>query len=407
MKIALVCNKYSADENNPWLTNDLAKAYVDLGHEVTVYCLDWSGAEQGYQMIDSNGIDINYLQHPTVFRRLGRKINILLKWILNSWLAAKAIRAPKKQFDLLVYFSPALTTIGMVNYLKQYTKKTVMILWDFFPKYHQELEVFPNVLAITKLAKSIEQKAVNHADLVGLMSPENITFINNYFINTSNQKRVVVPLWGPAPLALVSTNEKPYLKTNWHNLPRQKVWAVMGGQMIPGRGLELLLNVASKLLNNSDLVFVVAGDGVHKKWFLDQMQDRGLTNIIYIGSLKRREYLDLLQAADIGLVFNSGHVSVPTFPSKSVDYLRTALPMIVSIEKASDAGHIIEHEMQAGFNVEISEIDQIAEKIELLVKDDVLRENLGKNGYQYFIKNMTAKSVANQILRNVDLGRDI
>jgi len=406
MKIALVCNKYVLDEKNPWLTNDLAKAYIDLGHEVTVYCLDWSELEQGYQMTDSNGVVIYYLQHPTFFKEGSKKINLLFKWTLNSWFSAKKIIHPEKHFDLLVYFSPAVTTIGIVHHLKKYTKKIVMILWDFFPKYHQELQLLPNLAIISKFAKVYEQRAVNYADLVGLMSPANVTFINNYFINTSQQKRMVVPLWGPSPLALITRGEKHKLKANWQNLPSTKVWAVMGGQMIPGRGLELLLNVASELRHNSELIFIVAGDGIRKDWFLNQVKERGLTNILYIGSLKREAYLGILQAADIGLVFNSGHVSVPTFPSKSVDYLRTALPMIVAIEKASDAGLIIEHEMQAGFNVDISSIGLIAEKINILVQNEKLRESLGQNGYQYFIKNMTAKSVASQILRSVDLGRE-
>ena len=43
MNILLLCTKFSMDENDPWLTNELAGSLQRAGNRVTVLCLDWAG----------------------------------------------------------------------------------------------------------------------------------------------------------------------------------------------------------------------------------------------------------------------------------------------------------------------------------------------------------------------------
>ncbi len=399
MRIAIVCSKYALEEKNAWLTNDLAYAYRDLGHEVFIYCLAWSGEQPSQNYTDNRGIVINYISQPNWQKMFGKKLGIVVKWFFSSWWASRKINVPDKNIDLLIYFSPAVTTVGIVAKLKKYSSKVVMILWDFFPQYHQELNLLPNNSFIINVAKKQEQYAVNKANLVGLMTPKNIRFMNEYFPHSNQQKRVVIQLWGPNPLAITNLAEKLILKRQWPQLDSQKIWAVMGGQMIPGRGFELLLNVAalSEKLDNQ-INFVVAGDGILKQWFLEKMQEKQLTNVNYVGSLSRDKYFALLQAADIGLVFNSGHVSVPTFASKSIDYLRAAIPLLVAIEPASDAGIIIEEEMQAGYNCDVNNPNDIVDKLMFLAENPLVRQMMGNNGYDYFMKNMTANKIAEKIV---------
>ena len=398
MRVAIVCSKYAVDEKSAWLTNDLAYAYQELGCEVVVYCLAWSGDQPSTTYIDSRGINVFYIQQPNWQQILGRKLGLAAKWFFSSWWAATKIKVPNQEFDVLIYFSPAVTTAGIVRKLKKYSKKAVMILWDFFPQYHQELNLLPNSKLITSIAKHQEQCAVNQAHIVGLMSPENVNYMNKYFDTPSWQRRIVIPLWGPMPLPILDLVQKMQLKKQWPNLSSQRVWAVMGGQMIAGRGLELLLNVAALSAQNNNVDFIVAGDGVFKSWFLGEIKNRNLGNVIYVGSLSRENYYHLLQAADIGLVFNSGHVSVPTFASKSIDYLRAALPMVLAIESASDAGVIVEEGIKAGYNCNVTNPQDVMDKILYLAKDSSLRKKLGLNGYNYFIGHMTAQKVAGKIL---------
>ena len=403
MRVAIVCSKYSLEEKNAWLTNDLAYAYRELGYDVWVYCLDWAGTSPSVSYVDIKGITVTYIKQPNWQRIFGKKIGLMFKWLFSSWWAAIQIKIPTTKFDLLIYFSPAVTTAGIVHKLEKHSKKIAMILWDFFPKYHQELNLLPKLSIINTVAKKQEERAVNQAHLVGLMSPANVNYMNKYFRNENNQKRTVINLWGPRPLTLVTENQKNILKKQWPLLSQAKIWALMGGQMIPGRGLELLLNVAMILDSKDvDLVFVVAGDGVFKDWFINEIKNRQLKNVIYIGSLSREDYCNLLQASDIGLVFNSGHVTVPTFASKSVDYLRAALPMVVAIEPASDAGIIIEQEMKAGYNCPVINPTLIAETLLKLTASSELREKLGLNGYLYFLEQMTSQAVAQKILSELD-----
>lgn len=394
MKIALVCNKYALDEKNAWLTNDLAYAYRELGHDVWVYCLDWSGVYPSVSYVDAKGITVTYIKQPNWQRLLGYKLGLVFKWLFSSWWAATQLKIFGLRFDLLIYFSPAVTTAGMVHKLKKHSKKIIMILWDFFPQANAELGMFP--IQGVGIAKIIEKKYIAYADKIGLMTPKNIDFARKYY-DLPLSKMMVISIWGKAK----SVNINQSVVVGGFNIDKSKTNIMFGGQMSEGRGFELLLDVACLAQQiNAPLIFIVAGDGARKQWFLESVKRNNLKNVSYVGSLSRDDYMELLGGCDIGLVFNSGKATVPTFPSKTIDYLRAAKPIIVAIEAASDAGQIIEQTMQAGFNCDPNRPSDIVDKLMFLADNPLLRQMMGDNGKGYFMENMTAKHIAIKILQS-------
>lgn len=394
MKIALVCNKYALDEKNAWLTNELAYAYRELGHEVWVYCLDWAGVIPSKSYMDSKGITITYIQQPNWQRLLGMKFGLVFKWLFSSWWAAIQLKVVNSKFDLLVYFSPAVTTAGIVYKLKKRSQKVVMILWDFFPQANVELGMFP--IQGVSIAKAIEKKCIAYADKIGLMTPKNMDFAKKYY-DLPLSKMIETSIWGQAQ----SENMNISLIIHNFNIDKSKINIIFGGQMSEGRGFELLLEVARIAQQvNDKLNFVVAGDGIKKQWFIQSIVENDLKNISYVGSLNRDVYMSLLVNCDIGLVFNSGKATVPTFPSKSIDYLRAAKPIIIAIEAVSDAGQIIEQTMQAGYNCDPNNPSDIVDKLMMLAANPTLRQIMGSNGKRYFMENMTARHIATKILQS-------
>lgn len=400
MNITVVCTKFNIDSKNSYLTNDLCYAFAELGHKTTVICLDWEGKQgEGVYHPHKNITLYNYQDRMPHFLNGSLKpLKKILKWLLFSIITK--YRLPKEvtqqSVDLLIDFSPAITTRSIFNFLNKKVRYTsLMILWDFFPEYHYQLGLVPKVLL--PYLKYSEEEQINAHEFIGCMSKGNIDFLKQNYKLNSKIKPFVLPLWGPKEPPQIEENkniEQFFLKAN-----SSATYCVFGGQLIPGRGLNLIVELAKKCSDlNLNIVFFIAGDGPLKEWLLETLTNYKLNNIHFVGYLGRNDYYQLLLRSSVGLVFNSGHVTVPTYPSKTIDYFRCKLPIIGAVELASDYSDIIQNQIKAGFSSS-NNIDDILKNLIKLHDNPSLRKELGLNGYNYFQQYMTSESIALHILR--------
>jgi glycosyltransferase involved in cell wall biosynthesis len=301
---------------------------------------------------------------------------------------------PVQPYDLLIAFAPCVTTDGIVRAYAKHCKKRYLILWDFFPRYHIELKVFPGNLWLARIAKWLEARAINRFNAVGLMSPANIAYFRHYHPNYHGDVEVL-SLWGPA--TLVDRQERSAARVQF-TLSEKHVACVFGGQLIAGRGIEHIFTLAASMRERlPHAVFVIAGSGPLEAMIRARLASGDFANVRFLGQLARPDYLRLLCAGDIGLVFNSGHVSVPTYPSKTIDYFRAALPILGVVEKASDYSHIITHEVQAGYSTDPENMAWLEQKLLDLATSAELRDACGNRGQQHFLAHMTAARIATQL----------
>ncbi|WP_315385173.1 glycosyltransferase family 4 protein [Microvirgula aerodenitrificans] len=399
MKILMLCTKFSLLESDGWLTNDLAAAFSEQGHDVTVVCLDWSGESSAQtKTLYENVFVINIPVNLNKFEFFPRSVKKLYKWF---WASADAIpfvsrKISAQEVDIFIGFSPAATTFWLQRYLlkKVRPKFKYMILWDFFPRYHAELGLVPRG-GVYLVAKYIENTAVNKYDVVGVMSEANVKFLHSEFYFPRGRVEVL-PLWGPAVLA--DRVDRAAVRAG-HNFPENGILCVFGGQLIPGRGIELLLNLARSVKDVlPSVLFVVAGKGPQEPFLRRELEKDELKNVRYIGQVPRDQYLQLIAACDIGLVFNSGTVSVPTFPSKTIDYFRAGLPILGAVEEATDFSEILQYEIGAGYSSAAKNIEQIRNNLLLMCESEVKRKEMGRQGQAYFLSRMTATSTVEKII---------
>jgi len=398
MRILILCTKYSLTESDGWLTNDLAAAFSEHGHEVTVVCLDWTGASNPTTTTMYGKVSVvnvpasvdRFAFAPRVFRNL-------YKWFFSSHDAISYVDAHVTgEFDLLIGFSPAATTYWLQRHLIKKCRpgRRYMVLWDFFPRSNAELGLVPRG-PIYYVAKKLEARAIDDFHVVGLMSPANVKFMAKEFSGFKGRSEVL-PLWGPAQFpGDVSRDEV----RDQFGLPKDAVIAVFGGQLTPGRGIELLLRVADASRDALPRAyFVVAGRGPLEGYLTEQLKLPRYQNVRFLGQIPRNRYLDFLTVCDIGLVFSSGALTVPSFPSKTIDYFRAAVPVLGAVEAATDFSHIIETEIGAGYSSTSSDFAKIMENLEKLVLSARLRAEMGQRGLAYFKSRMTASAIVTQIL---------
>ena len=387
MNILMLCTQYSLEKDHSWLTDSLAEELA-RDHRVVVVYVDWKGTHGTDFKTMRKGVEIFSFQPKFNSRFLG-PFRTVLKWFFSSRLMAKQVEDCLKgiDFDLIINFSPALALHPLVRCAKG--NFTLMLInWDFFPIYHYQLGLIPKPLY--RFLKRAENAIYNKYHIIGLMSPRNVDFIkSNYSINKSTSCQVV-PLWGPS---------RVYGRKVDTRIGKSLI-CVFGGQLIPGRGIEKLIELAIFSKEQGiDAKFEIYGDGPERNRILKDICERRVGDLVaYRGSKPREVYLKHLASADIGLVFNSGKVTVPTIPSKCIDFFRAGIPILAYVEEATDFGEILENQARAGWSFSPKTADAMFSAFKsIAAMEPAERALYGSNGQKWYLDHMTVEKVAKQI----------
>lgn len=344
MRFLVLANRFARPGDNRWLMDDLVDSFVMAGHEVDVVVGDLGRARSlGRQVETRPGVTVHSVG-PS--RTLGPVGKILAVPVQASLFRLKVRRLCSYRTYDVVLFTSLSFLFGRAAYVARRSGARVgLILWDFFPIHHSEIGLVPGIIpkSILKLA---ERLGVGRPDVAFLMSDANIEFFKTYFGDVA-VKYVVCPPW----VADRAQPLRPEL-TAGEDPAVGPLRALFGGQLVSGRGLEVIVGAAELLKSRgSDLKIVVAGDGPRKSWLISEIKAKGLSNVEYVGHLDRDAYGRLLESVHVGIAATVPGVTAPTFPSKIADYSAHGLALLVSTESASDVGSIIE-DSRAGVAIE-------------------------------------------------------
>ncbi len=400
MNIIMLCTKFSLAEDDRWLTNELADALQCMGHSVTVINLDWVAkpGEHESSLITSSGVRVISVA-PLHLRSRLPLVSKIVKWGGSSLRVIKILRQQLrlKSVDLLIGFSPAVTmALPLLWQRFMANVNSYMVQWDFFPHHQQQIGLIPSD-TIFCIAKWIENSLIRCFDHIGCMSAANVAYLKrNYRLNAQQQIHIL-PIWGAnSPVATVD-HESMRLRAG---LPIDRPVVVFGGQLVHGRGLEDLLEVgriASR--SGSRCYFLIMGSGLLESLVMDYLRE-GHDNLTWVARVPRNDYLSIAQTCDAALVCTVRNVDVPSFPSKTIDYLRLGLPIIASVEKSTDYGDFIVKE-GVGVSVEAGHPLRLYACIEQLLADKVRLAKMSSRGARCMSEYFAVERVATQLIAQV------
>lgn len=335
MRLLVLADSFSVDGQNPWLIEDLAGALVQDHHHVDVVVNDRVVPRRpGLQPAHPTGarvLSIGCTSAPkSVWHRRGRLVSSMARYRSRVLDIVAGNR-----YDGVIFSSLAFTNVRTAQYLvhRGVARRSLLIQWDFFPRHHAEIggRFAPQRLFFWPLY-GLERWAVSGADAVAVMSELNREFFQQYFRITP-RTTVVQPPWG-VDLAQAEGAVR--------DEPDGPTVAVFGGQLTAGRGLSDIL-LAADLLQRAEapIAIRIYGDGPSRARLVADSQELGLQNTQFCGRVSRSEYLQSLHAAHCGIAATVANVTIPSFPSKIVDYAAAGVPIVVSAEASSDVGEVV------------------------------------------------------------------
>lgn len=170
------------------------------------------------------------------------------------------------------------------------------------------------------------------------------------------------------------------------------------GRVIKSKGIFVLLDSLIQL-NNQSIKLHVVGEGDDLENAKRYIKDTSFSdNIIFYGNVKPEEVSQRLAKSD---VFVLPSIRVEGFPMVLVEAMFSGLP-IITTNSGGNIDAVLDG--KTGFIVPPNSIKDLADKIDIFVSDRNLITKMGKEAFDYAIKNFTLDVMLDkymQVIRDV------
>lgn len=369
---------------------DLMRKFNDEGHNVYIVSPSERRYKEKTKLIKHN--DVNILNVKTLNLQKTNHIEKGIGTLMIEWQYLLSIKKYfySIKFDLVLYSTPPITFSKVIEYIKKKDNaKSYLLLKDIFPQNAIDLGFMKKNTILHNFFKTKEKKLYEISDYIGCMSNANIKFIKKN--NPAIRKKIIEinPNSIEPCYTYITPKEKANIRKKY-GIPINSVVFVYGGNLGKPQGIDFLIEALESNKNN-DAYFLVVGNGTEyskiEKWIISSNP----INAKLIPSIPKKEYDDLVQSCDIGLIFLDRRFTIPNYPSRLLSYMEYKMPILAATDPNTDIGKDAE-EHGYGFWCESGDIKALNHKIGLFINDKPLIESMGENAYKYLINNFTVSN---------------
>lgn len=331
-----------------------------------------------------------------------QKTNLLEKGISTILVESQFKAAIKKyfndiKFDLVLYSTPPITLLGVIEYVKKRDNAvTYLMLKDIFPQNAVDIGMLSKsgIKGIIYLYFRRQEKQLYAAsDRIGCMSPANVDYLIKHNAELNADKIEVCPNCFEVDNFSFSEEEKRSLREKY-SIPLDKKIFVYGGNIGRPQGIPFIIECLKAEKNNKDVFFFIVGDGTEYGKLEAFINEEKTENAMLIKKLPKKDFDSMLYACDAGLIFLDYRFTIPNFPSRLLSYIQASLPVIAAVDSNTDVGKIIA-EGGFGFSCESNNAENFLETVKKALSSDL--KSMGEKGREYLINNYTSEHCYNII----------
>lgn len=322
---------------------DLLRSFKNEGHRV--FAVSSRENRQGLptELIDEDGAQ-------TLKVRVGNitKTGVIEKGISTILIEKKYIAAIKKffsgvKFDLVLYTTPPITLVGVVDYIKKRDNaKTYLMLKDIFPQNAVDIGMMctHGLKGVLYRYFRIEEKRLyDISDMIGCMSQANVNYILKHNPQVKPEKVEICPNCIEALDISMSDVERIAIREKY-GIPTDKKVFVYGGNLGKPQDISFIIKCFKAVKDKEAFFFIVGGGTEYGKLetFINEEKSK---NVMLMKSLAKTDYDKILAACDVGLIFLDHRFTIPNFPSRLLDYMQASLPVLACTDPNTDVGKVI------------------------------------------------------------------
>lgn len=261
-------------------------------------------------------------------------------------------------------------------------------------------DIFPDSLVGTGLAKKdgilwkigrvIENFTYRNVDKIIVISED---FKRNIMAKGVPEEKIVVVYNWVEEEAVKHVPREENKLFDKYGLDRNKFYITYSGNIGLTQNMDMLLEVAKELENESDIQFVLIGEGAYKEKVKEIIAEKQITNVTMLPFQPYEDISHVFSLGDAGLVISKPGVGENSVPSKTWSILSASRPVLANFDENELKEIIDKH--RCGIFTKAGDKEAFKEAILKLYHDCELCVELGKNGRQFILDNLT-KAVGTQ-----------
>jgi glycosyltransferase involved in cell wall biosynthesis len=387
---------------------DWAEYFARVGHTVTVLTgfPNYPRGEvyegfRGHFFLEEKQAGIRILRCwmvVTKSRAFLLRLANYFSFVLTAFFAG--ITRAGKQDLILVEMPPLFLGVAAV-WLKRLKGASLTInVSDLWPKSAVALGVLKNPTLI-RWATFLEEHFYRQADLITGQTMGIVDDIAGRF-----PERTVA--WIPNGVGALNPS-LPKASSEDRQLIREefqlagKFAVVYAGLHGIAQGLETILRAAEVLKAQTEIIFVLIGDGPEKQFLRKRAQELGLANVRFYPPVPSDRMAQVLPSFDAAIVPLKKHdLFRGALPSKFFEAMGAGLPVVLSIRGEAQA---LVETSRCGLCIEPEEPAEMAEAVLKLFRNPDLRASLGENGRAYVKQHYNRVQIAERLEKLLMLKR--
>ena len=324
------------------------------------------------------------------------KCGIIEKGISTLRIESQFLSAIKKylsdvKFDLVMYSTPPITLVKVIEYIKKRDgAKTYLLLKDIFPQNAVDIGMMKKTGLkgfLYRFFRGKEKKLYAISDRIGCMSQANVDYViaNNPEVDPSIVE--VCPNSIEIRDMSLSGEERAEMREKY-GIPMDKRVFVYGGNLGKPQGIPFIIECLRRSKDNEDAFFLVVGDGTEYSKLEEFVNAEQPKNVKLMKRLPKEDYDRMVAACDVGMIFLDHRFTIPNFPSRLLSYMQAKLPVLACTDPNTDIGKVI---TDGGFGwwCESNDAECFLEKVKQANECDLA--SMGDSAFAYLCENYTAK----------------
>jgi glycosyltransferase involved in cell wall biosynthesis len=217
-----------------------------------------------------------------------------------------------------------------------------------------------------------ERRFAHRADAIVLITDDFVDEIGSHGV--PSQRMAVIENWSPLDELVPVARENAWKREHGFG---GKTLVLYSGTLGLKHNPSVLLEAAEKFSHRDDVLFVVVSEGLGAEFIEAERVKRGLKNLKLLPWQPYERLSEVLSAGDVLVALIEKEAGVFSVPSKVLSYLCVGHPVLAAIPRNNLAAKTIIRS-GAGYVVEPGDTKAFLDKLEILVANPLLRQQMGK-----------------------------
>jgi colanic acid biosynthesis glycosyl transferase WcaI len=282
--------------------------------------------------------------------------------------------------DVVLAMSPPLT-LGAAGWLTSRLRSVPFVfnIQDVFPDVAVELGLLKGRRVIAA-ASWLERETYRRADAVTVLSDELADNVRSKLRRTGDHRGDsvrVIPNFVDTAWIQPSHRDNDY--RHQYGLVGKRV-VMYAGNVGMSQALDLVLDAATELAVEDDVVFVVNGGGAARPDL--ERRAAGMSNVRFIDMQPKARLPAVLAAADVHVVPLKRGLAWSSVPSKLYSILAAGRPIVASVDPGTEVARTVER-AGAGLSVPPDDGHAFTKAIRHLLEHDGEARSMGESGRRF------------------------